>query len=231
MIKAICFDFFNTLTYYQPSRERVYIDACKKYGLVLDPIMLSKSLAKADIYWRDQNKQMRSSRMAALKKFPFLLEYITRVVNGSGVRINKFIALDILLHMAKIKWKFVVFDDVIPNLKELKQRGYITGIISNVDRDFQSSFGSMEFMQYIDFHLTSLEAGCDKPAAGIFELALKKAGVEADEAIYIGDQYEQDVLGARNAGMQAILIDRNNLFADIQDCPRIQSLDQVSAHV
>ena len=231
MVKAVCFDFFNTLTYYQPSREQMYIDVCKKHHITVEPKLLVESLSKADLYWRDENRRSPLDKRGKLQQFAFFLNYFSRAVNGTGVKINKLVAADILLNMKKIKWDFKLYDDVIPVFQELKQKGYILGLISNIDKAVDKAYASMGFIQYLDFNMTSLEAGCEKPAAGIFEMALSKAGVKAGDSVYIGDQYHIDVVGARNAGMQAILIDRNNLFEDITDCPRIQSLRELFAHL
>ena len=82
-------------------------------------------------------------------------------------------------------------------------------------------------MPYLDMVLSSQEIGSAKPDPLIFIAALKKLNVQAREAIYIGDQYETDVLGARGAGINPILIDRFDLYLQISDCPRIRSLSEV----
>ena len=82
-------------------------------------------------------------------------------------------------------------------------------------------------MPYLDMVLTSQEAGVTKPDPLIFVAALKTLNVKAEDAIYVGDQYEADVLGARGAGISPILIDRFGLYSQISDCPRIRSLSEV----
>ena len=77
----------------------------------------------------------------------------------------------------------------------------------------------------------SSEVGCDKPDPDIFLAALKKAQVKPEEAVYVGDQYDLDVVGARGVGMKAVLIDRNDFFTHITDCPRIRSLTEIVKHV
>ena len=58
-------------------------------------------------------------------------------------------------------------------------------------------------------------------------IALEKAGVEASEAVHVGDQYKIDAVGAMNAGIKPIIIDRNDLYPEIKDCPRIRNLDEL----
>ncbi|MBN2463475.1 MAG: HAD hydrolase-like protein, partial [Dehalococcoidia bacterium] len=71
----------------------------------------------------------------------------------------------------------------------------------------------------------------DKPNPEIFQAALKKAKVKPEEVIYTGDQYDLDIVGARGVGMKALLIDRNDYFPDITDCPRIRSLAEVTKYI
>ncbi len=79
--------------------------------------------------------------------------------------------------------------------------------------------------------VTSQEAGVNKPNREIFQEALRQAGIQAPEAIYVGDQYRIDVVGANEAGMKGVLLDRGNYFEETADCLRIRSLTQVVEHL
>jgi putative hydrolase of the HAD superfamily len=79
--------------------------------------------------------------------------------------------------------------------------------------------------------VTSEAVGFPKPDARIFKAALEKTGVEGKEAVFVGDQYRIDVVGARNAGIQPILIDRYDLYPDIKDCPRIRTLPEIEKYL
>lgn len=59
-------------------------------------------------------------------------------------------------------------------------------------------------MPYVDFIVTSEEAGAEKPAQCFFELCLKKAGCKPEECVFIGDNLEHDVLGAARCGMAGV---------------------------
>jgi len=61
----------------------------------------------------------------------------------------------------------------------------------------------------LDGVVTSAEFGVRKPAPEIFEHALGLAGVAAHEAMHIGDSLAEDVAGARAAGIEAVLINRD----------------------
>jgi HAD superfamily hydrolase (TIGR01549 family) len=125
----------------------------------------------------------------------------------------------------------VLFDDVIPALTHLGELGLILGLISNVDRDITPLYQELGLSAWLQVVVTSQEVGFNKPRPEIFQEALKQAGVKPSEAIYVGDQYRIDVVGANKAGMQGILLDRGGFFEDIADCPRIHSLTQVATYL
>lgn len=231
MIKVICLDFFNTLAHYNPSREQVYVDVCADNGITLNPKILARKINIGDMYWRDENRKSPIEKRNKLQQFRFYISYISRILKESGVKANTVLATKILLKMKSIDWKFVAFDDAVPTLRSLKKRGFKLGLISNVDKKIDEVYQSLGFLEHLDFVVTSLEAGYDKPDPRIFIAALEKADAKPDEAIYIGDQYHLDVVGARNAGIKPLLIDRYDWFDDINDCPRIKSLTEITAYL
>lgn len=64
-------------------------------------------------------------------------------------------------------------------------------------------------MPLLDGVVTSAEAGAPKPDGAVFERALALAGVERDAALHIGDSVDEDVLGARRAGIEPVLLMRS----------------------
>jgi putative hydrolase of the HAD superfamily len=140
-------------------------------------------------------------------------------------------ALQLLAKLQQHKWEFKAYDDTLPTLKELKNRGLILGLVSNVAQDMEPTYTELGLQPYLDFKVTSAEVGCDKPRPEIFMAALKKAQVKPEESIYVGDQYHLDIVGAQGVGIKAVLIDRNNYFPDITDCPRIRSLNEITQYV
>lgn len=106
-----------------------------------------------------------------------------------------------------------------PRLKEtveaLAGMGMRMGIISNI---ISTSFvphilREYGIAQYMDCVVLSSEAGCRKPGAEIFRIALDRLGVTAEETAYVGDTVSRDVLGARNAGLGMVIRIRNAAIA------------------
>jgi len=231
MTKAVFFDFYNTLATHHPPREQAYVNACRELGIKVEARALFNSLPAADIYWRDENSRSPIDKRTPEEKIDLYAEYGTRILQGAGVEISRDTAFQILAKLQQHKWEFKAYDDTLPTLKELKNRGLILGLVSNVAQDMESTYAELGLQPYLDFKVTSFEVGYDKPRPEIFMAALKKAQVKPEESIYVGDQYHLDIVGARGVGMKALLIDRNNYFPDITDCPRIRSLTEITQYV
>jgi HAD superfamily hydrolase (TIGR01549 family) len=231
MIKAVFFDFYNTLASYYPPREDIYISMCRELGIEVEAKALFTSLAAADIFYRNENSRSPIDSKTTDEKINFYVEYITRIIDGAGAEISRDAALQILAKIREYKWEFKVYDDTLPILETLKKRSLILGLISNVTQDMESTYTDLGLQPYLNFKVTSAEVGHDKPRPEIFLAALKKAAVKPEEALFIGDQYQIDIVGAHGVGIKALLIDRNNYFPDITDCPRLHSLTEITKYV
>jgi HAD superfamily hydrolase (TIGR01549 family) len=127
------------------------------------------------------------------------------------------------------KCTYELFGDVMPVMKKLKSRNTILGVISNMHGGLQAICHRLKLDPYLDFTLTSGEAGANKPEPAIFLEAIKRSGIIASQTIYVGDQYEIDILGAEKVGLNPVLIDRCNRYSDFHKCPVINSLYDLEA--
>jgi len=231
MIKAVFFDFYNTLATHDPPREQTYVNICDELGIRVETKELFRSLPAADMYWRDENTRKHMDQMSPEEKVEFYTEYAHRILTGAGAKVSRDIALQVLAKLQKYNWTYKIYDDSLPTLKDLRKRGFTIGLISNVVQDMDSLYSELGLKSYLDFKITSAEVGYDKPHPEIFQAALRKSKVKAQEAIHVGDQYELDIVGAQSVGIKALLIDRNNHFTEITNCPRIQSLAEIRDYV
>jgi putative hydrolase of the HAD superfamily len=95
------------------------------------------------------------------------------------------------------------YDDVRPALARLRA-GYRLFAVSNGNADLhRCGIGSL-----FDGHITAIAAGAAKPDARIFAALVEMAGVSAAEILHVGDDPVADVLGAREAGMQSVWLNR-----------------------
>ena len=75
-------------------------------------------------------------------------------------------------------------------------------------------FARLGLARFFDTIVDSTEVGIEKPDVRIFEHALREMKVAAAEAVYVGDVFKVDVLGARAAGLRPILFDPHGFHAD-----------------
>lgn len=95
---------------------------------------------------------------------------------------------------------------VAPLLEKLGVEGIKAGVVTDLTAAIQyRKLRKLGLADQIDYLTTSEEAGAEKPAAKIFNLALAKMNVAASETLMIGDDRGKDVNGARRVGMRALL--------------------------
>ncbi len=95
--------------------------------------------------------------------------------------------------------------------------GLRAAVISNSNGSVRSILETLGLASALQFVVDSAEVGIEKPDPRIFGLALERAGVEPGQAVYVGDLYSVDVLGARAAGLDAVLLDPGGCWG-ARDC-------------
>jgi len=105
---------------------------------------------------------------------------------------------------------WLVHEDVVPTLDALAGRGFRLGIISNWDQRLKPLLRALRLERFFEWIFVSCDIGFEKPSSVIFEYALSKMGLPSERIIYVGDQRDVDVLGARQVGMHSKLIDRKS---------------------
>lgn len=99
----------------------------------------------------------------------------------------------------------VIFPNSIPLLKELKARGYITGVITNGPSILQNcKMDNSGLRPYCDIVVVSGDVGVHKPDPELFKYTAKKLGLDTSECVYVGDHPINDIKGALDSGMKAI---------------------------
>lgn len=99
----------------------------------------------------------------------------------------------------------VIFENSIPLLKELKTRGYLTGVITNGPSVLQNhKMDTSGLRPYCDIVVVSGDEGVHKPDPRLFEITAERLGVKPQECVYVGDHPVNDIQGALSAGMGAI---------------------------
>jgi len=231
MIKAVFFDLYHTLVRYDPPREELQAKVLKDFGIEVKPEIFRRPLVIADEFIFQEIARSPLSQRSEKDKIALYARYQGILLKEAGIEASEQLALGSLSKVRQLDKKLVLFDDVMPALTDLKGKGLILGLISNVERDILRLVDKLGLAPLLQVVMTSQDVGFNKPQPEIFHEALRQAGVQASEAIYIGDQYQIDVVGANKAGMKGVLLDRGDYFEETADCLRIQSLAQVVEHL
>jgi len=129
-------------------------------------------------------------------------------------------------NMASNVWEMVP-PDVPPTLERLRASGLRLVVVSNANGTLHTVFGRLGLASRVDVMLDSFNEGVEKPDPRLFELALERAGARRETTVHVGDLFHVDVVGARAAGLRAVLLDPAGLY-DRYDCARVRTLGELA---
>jgi putative hydrolase of the HAD superfamily len=128
-------------------------------------------------------------------------------------------------HQEHNLWEHVPAD-VFPALEQLRAAGLTLAIASNANGVLERAFDRVGLTPYFHAICDSCVEGVEKPDPRFFQIVLERAGGRPETAMHVGDLFHVDVLGARSAGLQAVLLDPCGLYEGF-DARRISSLDEL----
>ncbi len=228
-IKAIFFDLDGTLRHSVPEGGDVFSDYVASLGLRVNYEDRIRAMRWEYLYWAN-SADLRDDLLAHSPDTEnFWIEYSRRrlVVLGASPAQAGELSRKVSLHMGEVyKPESVVPDHVRAALVSLKQAGYFMAVLSNREKPFQDTLDRHNLSEYFTFALSGGEVDSYKPEPGLFEHALKRAGLSPRDAVYVGDNYFADVVGSRRAGLRPVLYDPNIIFPEA-DCTVIRSFDEL----
>ncbi len=129
-------------------------------------------------------------------------------------------------HSAHNLWEYVP-PDVAPALERLAAGGVTLAIGSNANGIIHRVFERAGLRRYFSVICDSQVEGVEKPDRRFFEILVARAGGRPETTLHVGDLYHVDVLGARSAGLQSMLLDPHDLYAEY-DVKRLKSLSELA---
>lgn len=227
-ITTILFDFDGTLRFSQPAGRDVFIDEAARLGVHITPEIRRLAARWEHYYWAESPELLADS-----VKFPdvndFYLNYSRRQLIALGCSDSQAEALagPVHAHMgANYTSKDYIEPDAPRVLHALVKAGYRMGVVSNRGENFQAHVDHLGLGEFFAFTLSGGEAQSRKPDPGIFHHALRLADAQPRQAIYVGDNFFADVIGARRAGVRPVLFDPRAIFDD-PGCPVIKSVTEL----
>lgn len=228
-ITTIVFDLDDTLRYNDPHAHAFFCDYAESLS---QPFSLQQR--RASQRWEHSYWATSADLVADLKSFgegseKFWLNYSRRHLQALEFNEEQARAFAAQMH-AHMRQNYKpanrVHTETLQALHTLKSAGYHVGLLTNRPKPAHAEMHAIGLDTYLDFFLTASQLGAFKPHKEIFENLLKFLNVPAGEMIYVGDNYYADVLGARNAGVEPVLLNWDSLYSDV-DCVEIKSIPEL----
>ena len=214
-LRAVVFDVDYTIARPGPDLgPEGYRRLGARHGLDLDPVRYDEA---------------RRAAFTDLKRHPELdhdeeiwIRFTQRIIEGMGGTGDTYAAAAEMESAWAHAQHFELYDDALPTLDALRERGLRIGLLSNSARDLDA------FVHHhglsVDAVLTSGSHGKTKPHATIFQRMLELLDVAAGEALMVGDTVDDDVEGALAVGMRAVLVDREGRHAELESIDDLREL-------
>jgi len=222
MIRGVTFDFGGTLAQGAFDRETFrnrLLDYLRSLGFSGEEAQLNKAkdrmlerLRRA----RSHNREIRLEDLYQDMLFDLGLRPEREVVG----HINQ-------LYMDSFQTKMIEgVEKILEALSERYKLAVISNAMSDVPRHALKKFGLERYFVAV---VISRDLGIRKPDPEIFNFTLNRLGVENDEAVHVGDSLENDIKGARNAGMKTVWVKNNNGVPDIEPDYTIHSIKELTS--
>ncbi len=203
--RAVLLDALGTLVELDPPAPRLRSELATRFGLAISPAQAEQAIGAEITYYRAHLERGRDAasllelRAACADVLSQELERILGRTVPAGPKM-----VDALL----ASLRFSAFADAHRALGELRAAGLRLVVVSNWDVSLGDVLKRVGLSECLNGVVTSAAVGLAKPEPGIFERGLSAAGVSGGEAIHVGDGLREDVEGARAAGIEPVLIRR-----------------------
>ncbi len=129
-----------------------------------------------------------------------------RILEEKGIPLSPHVLRMYRLYWETLMEKAALFDGAEDTLRTIHGRGIRIGIGTDMTSVMQvEKLERFGLMRYIDYFVSSEEAGAEKPDRRLFDLCVRKSGCRAEECLFVGDNYRKDYCGAVQAGLEAAL--------------------------
>jgi putative hydrolase of the HAD superfamily len=202
--KAILLDALGTLIELQPPAPLLCEEMGRRFGIYMPVTQAERAIATEIAFYREHFDEAANIEE--------LLELRRRCVVAMREELPPEagnVPIEELTEALLASITFRPFTDVGFALGSARTRGVRLVVVSNWDVSLHDVLVRTGVAPLLHGVVTSAEAGSRKPDPGIFREALRLAGVPASKAVHVGDNLEDDVAGARAAGIEPVLLRRD----------------------
>jgi len=216
--RAAVFDCAGTLLSLDPPTENIFQDAAAQLGL---EIGLAEIVRAYEIV--NFARPIKSSELTTQsKKDAFYSKFNRDLCMALGIERSYDRLHPLLLSQFGTRRHWVAFHDAAPALSAVGARVAVHAL-ANWDRHLDDVLARAGLRHLIGDAANSEQLGAEKPERACFDAFLERNALDAAQVVYVGNEYLADVVGAREAGLTPILVDRGNRLP-YADCLRVQSL-------
>jgi putative hydrolase of the HAD superfamily len=205
---------------------RIYSKVASRHGVTADPEELDRSFYRA--FQAKSAGGLPAGPPAELQAEKAWWREVVRQAFGAMMPPEVFPGyFDEVFEVFRTARAWELYGDTEASLKLLRSRGYRLGVISNFDSRLDDVLANLNIRFYFERVILSWHIRSAKPDAQIFRSALQAMGVPAAKALHVGDSVEEDVRGAAQAGLWAVLLDRTGERRQWEGACRIESLTEL----
>ena len=163
--------------------------------------------------------------------FTFYVRSILEALGGAAAAARGMLAPRLASEIRRSVGTQRLWSHVLPGvpdaLRELRAAGVTLAVVSNSDGTVEQGLIATGLRPYLHHVVDSAIVGVEKPDPRIFQHALEAVGARAERTLHVGDLYAVDVVGARAAGLHALLLDPYGDWGDA-DCERAPDVAAVA---
>jgi putative hydrolase of the HAD superfamily len=222
---CLLLDSMGTLVRLAPPAPRLRTELAERFGIEVSLEQAQRAVAAEIRYYR---AHMQDGRDAA--SVDALRRRCAQALRGALPNSDRLQAVgeDAMTATLLACLQFSAFDDVPDALTLARARGRRITVVSNWDASLPEVLGRVGLAGLIDRVVTSAQAGVGKPDPAIFEFALGETGASASHSLHVGDSLDEDVAGARAAGIKAVWLNRSHSLQSVPaGVPTISSLREL----
>jgi putative hydrolase of the HAD superfamily len=230
--KAVFFDAGETLVYPHPSFSELFAEVLRAEGVVVDPAVVQEVVSAYSQKFTEtvQSGEARLWTTSPERSRAFWDGVYRGFLEEVGVAEHHDRLVGRLYATFSDLASYRLHPDVIPTVDRLRDAGISLGVISNFEEWLERLLETLGVTDYFPVRVISGVEGVEKPDPEIFRIALERAGVAAEESVYVGDHPFFDIEAAEEVGMVAVLIDRRGRYPNAEGI-RITSLEDLPAAV
>ncbi len=207
-LKAVFLDAGGTLLRESPSREAIYAEVASAAGAPIEPERMRELM-------RDAHRELPKIQNGAFRYseawFAIFIERIFGGQLGLSTEVVQRARRELFDRFADAR-SFRLHDGALELVEAIRARGLRLGVVSNWSERLPGLLDGLGLTPSIEFVLASAIERVEKPDAEIFRRALARAGVDASEALHVGNDLVRDGEGARAVGIEAALVEHDDVI-------------------